>query len=311
MSAAEQTQGAAAATTQTQEVSLLDQVLDATRPLDKNERSRNKTYIEEFLKKVTEGQLVSKEVEDNVKHWIGEIDKKLSAQLNEVMHHPDLQKLEGTWRGLKYLVDHTETGPLMKIKVFNATKKDLLTDHRRASEFDQSELFKKVYEEEFGTLRGHPYEMLVGDFDFNHGNEDMTLLQHMSKIAAAAHAPFISASSSKMFGMDRFTELANPRDLSMIFESVEYAKWKSFRDSEDSRYVALTMPRVLGRLPYGEKFRPVERFNFEESVDGKNHDKYLWMNAAWTYAARVTDAFAQHGWFAATRGVENGGKVED
>jgi type VI secretion system protein ImpC len=309
MSSAEQTQGAATTTT-TQEVSLLDQILDATKPLDKSERSRNKTYLEEFLKKVTEGQLVSKEVEDNVKHWIGEIDKKLSGQLNEIMHHPDLQKLEGTWRGLKYLIDQSETGTTLKIRVMNATKKDLLQDFRRANDFDQSTLFKKVYEDEFGVLGGHPYGMLVGDYEFGRGSEDMTLLSQMSKIAAAAHAPFISASSPKMFNMDRFTELANPRDLAMIFDSVEHAQWKSFRESEDSRYVALTMPRVLARLPYGPEFTPVERFNFEEAVDGKNHDKYLWMNAAWAYASRITDAFAQHGWFAASRGVEGGGKVE-
>jgi Ca-activated chloride channel family protein len=288
----------------TTEVSLLDQILDATKPVDKSEQAHTKTYLEEFVKKASEGQLVSKEVEDNIKHWIGEIDKKLSTQLNEVMHHPDLQKLEATWRGLKYLVDQTDTGPQLKIRVLNATKKDLLQDHKRANDFDQSQLFKMVYEAEFGMLGGHPYGMLVGDYEFNHGSEDMALLKHMSKIAAAAHAPFVAAASPKTFRMDRFTELPNPRDLSMIFEGVEYATWKSFRDSEDSRYVALTMPRVLGRLPYGPEFTPVERFNFEESVDGKNHDKYLWMNAAWAYAAGVTDAFAQHGSFAARQKLE-------
>jgi type VI secretion system protein ImpC len=313
MSPAEQTQAAgAAATTTTTEASLLDQVIAATRPQSEKEAGHAKDYFKQFLESVVGAdQVVSKDVEQNIKFWISKIDQKLSAQLNEVMHHPDFQKLEGTWRGLKYLVNKSETGEALKLRVLNVSKKDLLKDLEKASEFDQSALFKKVYEEEYGQLGGQPYGMLMGDYEFGRGPEDISLLKMVSNVAASAHAPFVSAASPKMFGFDRFTELPNPRDLAKIFESVEYAPWKSFRESEDSRYVALTMPHVLARLPYGANFSPVEEFNFEEMVDGKDHDKYLWMNASWAYAARITDAFAKDGWFMRTRGVEGGGKVED
>jgi type VI secretion system protein ImpC len=186
----------------------------------------------------------------------------------------------------------------------------LLKDLEKAVEFDQSALFKKVYEEEYGQLGGEPYGMLVGDYEFSRHPEDIGLLKLVSNVAAMAHAPFVSAADPKLFNMERYTELTAPRDLAKIFMSVEYASWKSFRESEDSRYVALTLPHVLGRLPYGENFTRVEAFNFEEFVDGKDHDKYLWMNAAWAYASRITDAVAKHGWMARTRGVEGGGKVE-
>jgi type VI secretion system protein ImpC len=226
------------------------------------------------------------------------------------MHHPDFQKLESTWRGLHYLVQQSETGESLKIRVLNARKQDLLKDLEKAAEFDQSALFKKVYEEEYGQLGGQPYGMLVGDYEFGRGPEDVSLMKMISNVAASAHAPFVAAADAKMFGMDRYTELANPRDLAKIFETPEYAPWKSFRESEDSRFVALTLPHVLGRLPYGQDFKKVQEFNFEEFVDGKDHDKYLWMNAAWAYAARITDAFSKSGWMARTRGVEGGGKVE-
>jgi type VI secretion system protein ImpC len=312
MSTAEPTKAAAPAATQTQEVTLLDQILDRTKPLDQQERERNKDFVGQFLRQVVSpGQVVSKDVETNIKYWIAEIDKKLSAQLNEVMHHPDFQKLEGTWRGLHYLVHQSETGEQLKIRVLNVNKRDLFKDLEKAVEFDQSALFKKVYEEEYGQLGGEPYGMLVGDYEFTRHPEDINLLKMISNVAAAAHAPFVSAASAKLFNLDRFDELATPRDLAKIFMGIEYAAWKSFRESEDSRYVALTLPHVLGRLPYGAEFKRVDEFNFEEFVDGKDHDKYLWMNAAWAYAARVTDAYAKDGWFARTRGVEGGGKVQD
>jgi type VI secretion system protein ImpC len=299
-------------TTEKDKASLLDQILDATKPIDRTERARNADYIKQFIEKVVQpGSIVSKDLENNIKHWIGELDKKLSEQLNEIMHNPAFQKLEGTWRGIKYLVNQSETGPLLKLRVLNAKKEDLRRDMTRASEFDQSHLFKQVYEEEFGTLGGHPYGMLVGDYEFDRSSEDIGLLQQLSQVAAAAHAPFVAAASPKLFNFESYMDLTKPRDLSMIFESVEYTKWKTFRESEDSRYMALTLPRVLGRLPYGKDFTPTTRFNYEESVDGRDHSKYLWMNSSWAYAARVTDAYAQHGWMAATRGIENGGKVED
>ncbi|MGL4551510.1 MAG: type VI secretion system contractile sheath large subunit [Gemmataceae bacterium] len=308
---AEQQAAAGAAATTADAPSLLDQVISATRPQDDREAERNKSYFKQFLESVVQpGQVVSKDVEANVKHWIGEIDKKLTAQLNEVMHHTDFQKLEGTWRGLHYLVQQSETGEALKIRVMNVKKTELQKDLEKAVEFDQSQLFKKVYEEEYGQLGGQPYGMLVGDYEFGRGAEDVQLAKMLSNVAAAAHAPFISNVSPKMFNFERFTELSNPRDLAKIFDTVEYAAWKSFRESEDSRYVGLCMPRVLSRLPYGDNFKKVAEFNFEETVDGTNHDKYGWMGAAWAYAARITDAYSKDGWFARTRGVEGGGKVE-
>lgn len=314
MSSAEQAPAAAAAATATQTTeapSLLDQVIKATRPQSEKEQERAKDYFRQFLDQaVKPGQVVSKDVETNIKTWIGEIDKKLTAQLNEIMHEPAFQKLESTWRGLHYLVSQSETSTTLKIRVLNIKKRELFKDLEKAVEFDQSSLFKKIYEEEYGQLGGQPYGMLVGDFEFGRNAEDISLLKMISGVAAASHAPFVAAADPKLFNLDNWTELANPRDLAKIFESVEYAAWKSFRESEDSRYIALTMPRVLGRLPYGENFKRVTEFNFEEQVDGKEHNNYLWMNAAWAYAARITDAFAKYGWLARTRGVEGGGKVE-
>lgn len=293
------------------EVSLLDQIVSATRPQSDQEASRAKDYFKQFLEHVIKpGQVISKDVETNIKNWIAAIDNKLSQQLNEILHTPEFQKLEGTWRGLHYFVHQSETSPQMKIRVMNITKRELFKDLEKAVEFDQSTLFKKIYEEEYGQLGGQPYGMMVGDFEFDRSPEDISLLKLVSNVAAAAHAPFVSAASPKLLNMDSYQDLSSPRDLSKIFDAVEYAAWKSFRESEDSRYVALTLPRVLGRLPYGANFKKVDEFNFEESVSGKDHSKYLWMNSAWAYAARITAAFSQYGWFARTRGVEGGGVVE-
>ncbi len=312
MSSAEEARPAAgAASTFADAPNLLDQVVAATRPQSEVEATRAKDYFRQFLDQVVKpGQVVSDDVERNIKNWIAEIDKKLSAQLNEVIHHPDFQRLESTWRGLHYLVHQTETSETLKIRVLNVSKRELFKDLERAPEFDQSSLFKKLYEEEYGQLGGEPYGMLVGDYEFGRSAEDVSLLKMISNVAAASHAPFVAAASPKMFGFETYTELAKPRDLAKIFESVEYAAWKSFRESEDSRYTALTMPRVLGRLPYGPNFKRVDEFNFEENVDGQDHSNYCWMNAAWAYATRITDAVAQWGWMARTRGVEGGGKVE-
>ncbi|HMF14375.1 MAG TPA: type VI secretion system contractile sheath large subunit [Gemmataceae bacterium] len=311
MSATETRQAPQTVTTEKEAASLLDQVIKVTRPQDEREAERTKNYFRRFLDQVVKpGQVVSNDVEANIKHWIGEIDKSLSAQLNEVMHHPDFQRMEGTWRGLHYLVHQSETGENLKIRVLNVTRKELFKDLEKAAEFDQSSLFKKIYEEEYGQLGGKPYGMLVGDYQFGRSAEDISLLTMISQVAAAAHAPFVAAASPKMFNMDRFDELPKPRDLAKIFESVEFAAWKSFRESQDSRYTALTLPRVLSRLPYGANFKRVSEFNFEETVDGTDHDKYAWMSSAWAYSARITDAFSKHGWMARTRGVEAGGKVE-
>ncbi len=308
----ESAKAAAAGAAQTKEApSLLDQVVSATRPKTDDEKSRAKDYFKQFLNQVVQpGHVVSKDVESNIKYWIKEIDKKMSVQLDQIMHAPELQKLEGTWRGLHYLVHQSETGENLQIRVLNASKRELFKDLDKAVEFDQSTLFKKIYEEEYGQLGGQPYGLLVGDFQFDRTAEDIAMLQKLSNVAAASHAPFVSAAECGMFNMESYTELSSPRDLAKIFQSVEYAPWKSFRESQDSRYVALALPRVLGRLPYGAKFRRVDEFDYEESVDGSNHDKYLWMNAAWAYASRITDAQAKHGWSARSRGVEGGGKVE-
>ncbi|MBI3408948.1 MAG: type VI secretion system contractile sheath large subunit [Planctomycetes bacterium] len=311
MSAADKAQAAQAGAATQDAPSLLEAVIKATKPLDKKEEQRAKDYFRQFLDQaVKPGQVVSKDVETNIKFWIKEIDKKLSSQLNEVMHHPDFQKLEASWRGLHYLVMQSETGDTLKIKVLNVSKRELFKDLEKAIEFDQSSLFKKIYEEEYGQLGGEPYGLLVGDYEFTRTAEDVAMVDKIAKVAAASHAPFVAASAAGMFNFDRFTELTAPRDLAKIFQSVEYAGWKSFRESEDSRYVALTLPHVLARLPYGEKFKRVDEFDFEEMVDGTDHDKYLWMNAAWAYATRITDAYSKYGWIARTRGVEGGGKVE-
>jgi type VI secretion system protein ImpC len=311
MSSAAEPAKAAAATQTVEAPNLLDQVIAATRPQSGDEQRRAKDYFRQFLDHVIQpGQVVSKDVETNVKTWIAEIDNKLSAQLNEILHEPAFQQLESTWRGLHYLVQQSETGETLKIRVLNVKKSELFKDLEKAVEFDQSNLFKKIYEEEYGQLGGQPYGMLVGDYEFGRSAEDISLLKMISGVAASAHAPFVAAASPKLFGFESWTELANPRDLAKIFDSVEYAPWKSFRDSEDSRYTALTMPRVLSRLPYGANFKRVTDFNFEEQVDGKDHNNYAWMNAAWAYAARITDAYAQFGWVARTRGVEGGGKVQ-
>jgi type VI secretion system protein ImpC len=226
------------------------------------------------------------------------------------MHHEEFQKLEGSWRGLKHLLDQTNTSDNLKIKVLNVSKKELLRDLQRAPEFDQSTLFKKIYEEEFGQFGGDPFAAMIGDYEFGPSPQDVELLEKVSEVAAAAHAPFLSAASSQFLNLDSYTELGAPRDLAKIFDSTVYAKWKSFRASEDSRYVGLTLPRTLMRLPYGKDNVPVEAFNYEESVDGTDHSKYLWGNAAYSLGARLTNAFQYFGWCAAIRGVEGGGLVE-
>jgi type VI secretion system protein ImpC len=199
---------------------------------------------------------------------------------------------------------------MLRLKVLNVTKKELLRDLQRAPEFDQSALFVKVYEEEYGMFGGAPFSALIGDYEFGKSGEDVELLDRVSKVAAAAHAPFISGVSSDMFNLDSYVDLHRPRDLASIFRPADYAKWKSFRDSEESRYVALALPHILMREPYGQETRPVEAFQYEEQVDGTDHRKYLWGNAAWALATRITNAFAMYGWCAAIRGVESGGLVE-
>jgi type VI secretion system protein ImpC len=294
------------------EAGLLDQIIEEGRfTRDTAVRERGKDMIKEFVAQVLDGQMtVSRDTEATINARIAQIDHLISIQLNEVMHHPQFQKLEGTWRGLKYLVDHSECTDMLKIKVLNVNKKELLRDLQRAPEFDQSALFKKVYEEEFGVFGGAPFSAMIGDYEFGRGPEDLELLEKISNTAAAAHAPFFAAAAPDLMNLDSFTNLGGPRDLSKIFDSTEYAKWKSFRQSEDSRYVGLTLPHILMRLPYGRETKAIEGFNYEEGVDGTDHSKYLWGNAAWAMGTRLTEAFAKYGWCAAIRGVEGGGLVE-
>lgn len=245
-----------------------------------------------------------------VEKIIADIDSLLSDQINEILHHPSFQKLEGTWRGLHFLVMNSETGVGLKLRLLNVTKQELLDDVEKAIEFDQSVLFKKIYEEEYGTFGGNPYSCLVGGYEFTRHPQDIFLLEKISNIAAAAHAPFIAAAHPRLFDLDSFSSISLPRDLAKIFESTEMIKWRSFRDSEDSRYTVLTLPHVLMRLPYGPDTLPVEGMNFVEKLSGIDNSKFCWGNSAFALAQRITTAISKYNWPAAIRGVEGGGLVE-
>jgi len=298
-------------TEQVQEQGLLDQIVEEGRfGVEPASKERGKNLVKEFIAQVLDGSMtIARDAEMMINARIAQIDHLISLQLNEVMHNATFQKLEGTWRGIKYLMDQSETGVMLKIKVLNVGKKELLKDLERAPEFDQSQLFKKVYEEEYGIFGGSPFGALVGDYEFGKHPDDMALIEKISNVAAAAHAPFVSAAAPDLFNLQSYTTLDAPRDLAKIFDTTEYAKWKSFRMTEDSRYVALCLPRTLGRLPYGKDTKPVEAFNYEEHVDGSDHSKYLWMNAAFALASRMTNSFSQYGMCVAMRGVEGGGLV--
>jgi type VI secretion system protein ImpC len=302
----------AAVETTTEEKGLLDQIVEQGRfGTDVQARERGKNLIKEFVAQVVEGSMtVAKDAEMMINARIAQIDHLLSLQLNEIIHHEAFQKLEGSWRGLKHLMDHSETGTSLKIRVLNVTKKELLRDIEKAPEFDQSALFKKVYEEEYGVFGGAPFGALIGDYEFGKHPEDMALLEGISHVAAQAHAPIVSAAAPDLFNLESFTSLHAPRDLAKIFDSTEYAKWKSFRQSEDSRYVGLCLPRTLARLPYGKDTKPIDEFSYEEHVDGTDHSKYLWMNAAYSLGTCMTNSFSLFGMCVAMRGVEGGGLIE-
>jgi type VI secretion system protein ImpC len=300
------------ATETTAEVTLLDRIVQEGRLGQSDaERDRGKAWVKQLVSQVMEGEItVSPDIAEMINDRIAQLDELISLQLNEVMHAPEFKKMEASWRGLAYLVNQTETSAMLKIKVMNVSRGDLLKDLAKASEFDQSATFKKIYEEEYGTLGGQPFGVLIGDYEFGRHPEDLALLEKMSNVAAASHAPFIAAASPAMFNFQEFTDLSAPRDMEKVFLSETYLKWNMFRKSDDSKYVGLCLPHVLLRLPYGKETVPVEEFDFEEQVDGKDHGKYLWGNAAYAFAVRLTDAFAKHEWCAAIRGVEGGGLVE-
>ena len=256
--------------------------------------------------------LVSKDAITTIEGIIAEIDKKLSEQVNLIMHQADFKALEGTWRGLHHLVNNTETGENLKIRVMNLSKKDAGRTLKKfkGTAWDQSPLFKKIYEEEFGTPGGTPYGALIGDYQFDHSAPDIEILSGFAQIAAASHAPFITASAPTLMNMESWQELSNPRDLTKIFQTPEYAPWRSLRDSENARYLGLTMPRFLSRLPYSTKNNPVEEFAFEEDTEGADHSKFVWSNSAYAMGTNITRAFKLHNWCARIRGVESGGMVE-
>ncbi len=292
--------------------SLLEEIIQATnlKPSDEN-YSVMKRGLEAFLTGLLEPGReevkVSKAVVDDM---IAEIDKKMSQQLDVILHHPDFQKLESAWRSIKFLVDRTDFRENIKIEVLNVSKEDLLDDFSDAPEIVKSGLYKTVYTAEYGQFGGKPYGALIGNYEFGAGPQDMRLLQYVASVAAMAHAPFIAAASPTFFGITNFTTLPHLKDIKAILEAPQYIKWQSFRESEDARYVGLTLPRFLLRLPYGPDTQPVKSFNYQEDVSG-NHDHYLWGNSAFAFASRLTDSFAKYRWCANIIGPTSGGAVED
>lgn len=313
-----QTSAAGATTTTEAEagLGLLDQVIGATK---QTERDRAQDLIKALTEEALKGTVTfSRNLQQTFDRAIAAIDQKVSEQLNAIMHNERFSKLEGSWRGLHYLVMNSETGTSLKLRLLQISKRELSRDLQRAVEFDQSQLFKKIYENEFGTPGGEPYASLIGDYEWTSHPDDVETLRLMSSIAAASFAPFISAASAQMFGMNDYRELSKPRDLAKIFETAEYTKWRGLRDTEDARFLNLVMPRTIARLPYGAATVPVEEFAYEEApydANGKpkamEHEHYCWMNAAYVMGARLTDAFAQYGFCVAIRGAEGGGKVQN
>lgn len=291
---------------------LLGEMLGSLKATDKASQPRAKDLLRNFIDEVLQDETVaSKGVIRAINDRIAAIDELLSTQLDEIMHHEDFQRLEGSWRGLNRLVMNSETGDGLKIRVLNVAKKDLLRDFQSAAEFTESALWKKIYSEEYGTWGGDPYGALVGDYEFSKSTPDIELLTRMSEVAHAAHAPFISAADPKMFGFESFTQLPDPRDLAKIFDksNPENIKWLAFRDSEDARATSLVLPHTLQRPPYDPVENPIEDFNYRENID--HHDDYCWGNAAYDFAGRLTDAHAKYGWCVAIRGPEGGGMVEN
>lgn len=294
------------------EGSLLDRIIQNGRlARDPSQVERAKEILAEFAAQVSavpKGS-IGNDVYSFIVSRISEIDQSISLQMDQVIQDPAFQKFEGSWRGLHGLVMAAETGERLKLKLWVISKQELIDDLERAVEFDQSQFFKKVYEEQYGTFGGTPFSCLVGDFEFGRSPQDVELAMQISSVAACAHTPFITAASPHMFNFDSFTEMSGPRDMSKLFDGTDAIKWRSFRDMEDSRYFVLTLPHVLMRLPYGKEINPVEGFNYEESVDGMDNSKFCWGNAAYAMGQNIATAFALYGWTAAIRGVEGGGLV--
>jgi len=267
-----------------------------------------RTLAQEALSQTT---LISADAIATIESIVAAIDKKLTEQVNLIIHHKEFQELEGTWRGLQYLVTNTETDEMLKIRIFNISKPELGRTLKRfkGTAWDQSPIFKKVYEQEYGMFGGEPLGCITGDYFFDHSAPDTELLGQMAQISAAAHCPFIAGASPALMQMESWQELSNPRDLTKIFGTPEYAPWRSLREAEDSRYIGLAMPRFLGRYPYG-KNNPVDQFDFQEDTEGATHEKFTWVNSAYAMAVNVTRSFKLYGWCSRIRGVESGGVVE-
>ncbi len=306
--------GAPATQVATAETSEFENLLSQQfRPKTDEARDAVKAAVQTLAAQALAGTgTISKDAVSSVQAIIAELDRKLSEQVNLIIHHEDFRKLEGSWRGLHHLVNNTETDERLKIRVMSISKKDLGRTLKKfkGTAWDQSPLFKKIYEEEFGTPGGSPYGTLIGDYEFDHSPPDVEILSGMAQIAAASHAPFITASAPTLMNMDSWQELSNPRDLTKIFQTPEYASWRSLRNSEDAKYLGLTMPRFLSRVPYGAKTSPVEEFAFEEDTEGADHSKYTWSNAAYAMGVNVNRAFKEYGWCARIRGAESGGLVD-
>ncbi|MBT2303328.1 type VI secretion system contractile sheath large subunit [Variovorax paradoxus] len=258
-------------------------------------------------------QVIGKDVTKSIQAMIAAIDQKLTEQINKILHNEEFQKLESAWRGLHYMVNNTESDENLKIRVMDVSKKEL---HKTLKKFkgaawDQSPLFKKIYEQEYGQFGGEPFGAIVGDYHFDQSPPDVELLGEMAKLAASAHAPFITGASPNLMQMESWQELANPRDLTKIFGTPEYAGWRSLRESDDAKYIGLCMPRFLARTPYGAKTNPVEEFDFEEEVSGSDHGKYSWANAAYAMATNINRSYKLYGWGSRIRGIESGGAVEN
>jgi len=283
------------------------------KPNDETRKSRIEEAVQTLAQQaLADAAVIGDDVFSTVDAMRAALDKKLSEQINVIIHHSDFQRLEAAWRGIHYLVMNTSTGKDLKIRVLNIAKEECRKTFRqyRDAAWDQSPLFKKVYEAEFGQLGGQPYGAFVCDYSFDHSAPDLEVMKGLAKIGAASHAPFVSGAAPGLFGMESWQELSNPRDLGKLFDATDYAAWRSFRASDDSRYMALAMPRFLGRPIYGAKTEPVEEFDFEEDVQG-DHDKHLWLNAAYAMGSRITEAFSTYGWCTRIRGVESGGTVPD
>jgi type VI secretion system protein ImpC len=281
----------------------------------KSDRAREDVEIavRTLAAQVLEDQdLIADDAINSINAIVAEIDRKLAEQVNLVIHHPQFQALESSWRGLSYLINNTETDAMLKIRVLNISKKELAKTLKKfkGTAWDQSPIFKKIYGAEYDQLGGEPYGCLVGDYYFDHTAPDVELLSGIAQVAAAAHAPFIAAAAPATMQMESWAELANPRDLTKIFQNAEYAAWRSLRDSDDSKYIGLAMPRFLARMPYGAKTNPVEEFEFEEDTTGADSSKYSWSNAAYAMAVNINRAFKLYGWCSRIRGVESGGAVE-